>query len=223
MIRSFLFPAALLALALTPDLAPAQFRSFVRPPGVGPIVPWRPTPVFARPTRYYTAYDPLGYNYSLNRMYWSPYSYPRLYGGVYGWGATPLYVPLYAGSTLFDTYQPGYSPAGTALGGGTVVSPTAELPKPRVTTASLEIAVADPNAELWFNGVKTQQTGTKRTFTTPELAPGKVYSYEIRARWMEKGQEYDQTRTVTVQPGAQVVFAFFAGAKEQLPPPVEKN
>ena len=83
--------------------------------------------------------------------------------------------------------------------------------------------MADPNAELWFNGVKTQQTGTKRTFTTPELAPGKVYSYEIRARWMEKGQEYDQTRTVTVQPGAQVVFAFFAGAKEQLPPPVEKN
>ena len=50
MIRSPLYLLALVALTLTPGLAPAQFRSFVRPPGVGPIVPWRPRSMWSRRT-----------------------------------------------------------------------------------------------------------------------------------------------------------------------------
>jgi uncharacterized protein (TIGR03000 family) len=92
---------------------------------------------------------------------------------------------------------------------------------PRVLSAALDIYVPNKDAELWFNGVKTQQAGQKRSFVTPELQPGKVYNYDIRAKWMEDGQEYDQTRNVSVRSGAQVVFAFFAAKKEQLPPPTE--
>ena len=224
MIGSRLFLSALAACLLTPVLAQAQFRSFVRSPGVGPIVPWRPTPVFPRPQAYYSNYDPFGYNYTLNRMNWSPYTYPRLYnGGIYAWTYPSAYVPLTASPALTaSVYQRDYLPD-TGVGTSPLLPGTADMPKPRPATASLEVMVPSADTELYFNGIKTQQTGLKRSFTTPELEPGKAYSYEVRARWMENGKEMEQTRTVVVQAGNQSIVAIFPGGKEGLPPPSEKD
>jgi uncharacterized protein (TIGR03000 family) len=43
------------------------------------------------------------------------------------------------------------------------------------------------DAEVWFNGVPTKQTGTRREFVTPPLDPGGDYSYRLRVRWNEGG------------------------------------
>jgi uncharacterized protein (TIGR03000 family) len=59
----------------------------------------------------------------------------------------------------------------------------------------------DPNAQVWFEGSKTQQTGTTREFESPQLTPGHSYVYHIRGRWMENGQTHDETRNVTVTSG----------------------
>jgi uncharacterized protein len=63
------------------------------------------------------------------------------------------------------------------------------------------------DAEVWFDGVKTKQTGTSRTFVSAPLAPGK-YSYEVRVLWTKDGRAFSQTQQVDVQPGANVELTF---------------
>jgi uncharacterized protein (TIGR03000 family) len=162
---------------------------------------------------------PYGFGYGLG--YGLGYGGFGGYGGYGGYGYdVPIYVPYFSSSYIAPVPASGYGPDF----GGNIPVPGPQLPQGsdgRITTASVEVYLPNKDAELWFNGVKTQQTGQKREFITPELQPGKSYTYEVRARWMEDGKQYDQTRTVTVRSGAQVVFAFYADKKEQLPVPVE--
>jgi uncharacterized protein (TIGR03000 family) len=64
------------------------------------------------------------------------------------------------------------------------------------------------NAEIWFEGVKTSQTGDFRVFESPELKPGVDYNYEVRARWVENGQTVEKTRNLTVRAGDQIAVNF---------------
>jgi uncharacterized protein (TIGR03000 family) len=57
------------------------------------------------------------------------------------------------------------------------------------------------SAEVWFDGSKTSQTGRLRSFVSPPLQPGRNYSYEIRARWMEAGRPVEETRKINVRAG----------------------
>jgi uncharacterized protein (TIGR03000 family) len=57
------------------------------------------------------------------------------------------------------------------------------------------------SAEVWLEGSKTAQGGSFRSFISPALEPGRDYSYEIRARWMQDGRAIEQTRTVTIRAG----------------------
>ena len=41
--------------------------------------------------------------------------------------------------------------------------------------------------------------GADRSFASPALTPGKTYTYEVKARWMEDGQPVEQTRRVKVE------------------------
>jgi uncharacterized protein (TIGR03000 family) len=68
--------------------------------------------------------------------------------------------------------------------------------------------VAPADAEIFFDGAPTSLRGTERLFVSPELEPGKAYSYEVLARWKEKGQTVERTRTVAVSSGARVRVSF---------------
>jgi uncharacterized protein (TIGR03000 family) len=71
------------------------------------------------------------------------------------------------------------------------------------------IAVRVPaNAEIWFDGNKTSQTGQVRLFNTPPLEPGHEYSYEVRALWNDSGHDVDRTRKVTVHSGDRIGLNF---------------
>jgi uncharacterized protein (TIGR03000 family) len=63
-------------------------------------------------------------------------------------------------------------------------------------------------AEIWFEGSKTGQTGTTRTFVSPPLEPGRGFTYEVRARWTDNGKEVDRTRQVHVRAGEKVDVDF---------------
>jgi uncharacterized protein (TIGR03000 family) len=54
-------------------------------------------------------------------------------------------------------------------------------------------------AELWFDGVRTRQLGEQRRFVSPPLAPGRDYTYEVRARWNEDGRAVDRVQRVHVR------------------------
>jgi uncharacterized protein (TIGR03000 family) len=79
--------------------------------------------------------------------------------------------------------------------------------------------VPTDDAELWFNGFKTQTKGQKREFLTPELLPGQTFTYELKLRWTVDGKDLERTRNVRVQSGVQSVVNFLVDDREQLPAP----
>jgi uncharacterized protein (TIGR03000 family) len=62
--------------------------------------------------------------------------------------------------------------------------------------------VVPANATIWVEGVKTDQTGTQREFVSPELTPGKRFTYTVRVRSRaDDGKVVDETRKVYVRAG----------------------
>jgi len=73
----------------------------------------------------------------------------------------------------------------------------------------MQVIVPSTDAEVWFQGVKTSQTGTVREFVSPSLTPGNNYSYEVRARWtLPSGKVVNQSRTVRVRAGTRATIDF---------------
>lgn len=64
------------------------------------------------------------------------------------------------------------------------------------------------DAEVWIDGIKTNQTGPYRTYHTPALPAGKVLHYEVKARWVQAGQLVEQTRSVFVPTGGEAQVNF---------------
>jgi uncharacterized protein (TIGR03000 family) len=64
------------------------------------------------------------------------------------------------------------------------------------------------DAELWFEGQRTSQTGSDRVFHTPPLEKGRGYHYDVRARWTEDGKTIEQSQSVPVSAGARARVVF---------------
>jgi uncharacterized protein (TIGR03000 family) len=82
-----------------------------------------------------------------------------------------------------------------------------EAATPDVNSATMNVRVP-ADAEIWFEGSKTGQSGTTRTFVSPPLESGRGFTYEVRAHWTENGKEVDQTRQVHVRAGEKVDVDF---------------
>jgi uncharacterized protein (TIGR03000 family) len=85
-----------------------------------------------------------------------------------------------------------------------VVAPANELalrPVPAVEAPALVHVTVPAGAEVWFESDKTAQTGPHRSFQSPPLAPGKSYSYTVRARWPEGTGTREQIQMVEVRAG----------------------
>jgi uncharacterized protein (TIGR03000 family) len=163
------------------------------------------------------------------RGYWGGYrhyggwGYPGVGFGVglgYGWGypyygyyydgCVPIYVdPGYYGPGFVGYPAPVYQPTGSAavsapapVGQGT--SPgSGPAPPVRLTDTNVLFSVRVPSdAIVWFNGFKTDQTGPRREFASAGLAPGRTYTFDIRARWTgQDGKIVDVDRRISVQGG----------------------
>lgn len=147
----------------------------------------------------------LGLGYGLGGV---PYYGGRYYGGNYGYGYSPEYYD--SGSYVYpDTQyvvpQTSYYPADTYTQGA------AQQQQSDPNAAGIVVRVPDPNAEVWFDTYKTQQRGTVRQFSTESLDPNQNYTYHLRARWMQNGQQMEQTRDVSVRPGQNVTVDFTSG------------
>lgn len=55
------------------------------------------------------------------------------------------------------------------------------------------------DAQVWFDGKATKQTGTVRQYDSPELTPGKKYHYEVRVRWMKDGKPVEEKRRIEIE------------------------
>jgi uncharacterized protein (TIGR03000 family) len=85
---------------------------------------------------------------------------------------------------------------------------TAVLPAVEGNNAVVHVCVPLALAEVIFDGHKTSSTGMHRVFTTPELTPGKTYTYTVTVNWSEAGLPRSETRSVQVQAGQSVTVDF---------------
>ena len=132
-----------------------------------------------------------------NRPYYNRYYGDRIYSRGYYRGG--VYVP-YTGNDV--TVERAYvSPDYT----GTANTEDAALVN---STAMLGILMPTADAELWFEGVKSDDKGLEREFRTPKIEPNKDYSYDLKARWMENGKEMERVRHVTFRAGEAVMVDF---------------
>lgn len=144
--------------------------------------------------------------------YTSYYSFPNSYRGYNYTYPSTNYQPGSTGgmtytypSSNYQVYYPPTTPTGSPAGGTTAT-------READNAAHVEVRVP-ANADIWFDGTKTTQTGTVRHFVSPPLDAGRAYSYEIRGRWMENGREVNQSRTITVRPGSQQTVDFVSGSR----------
>ena len=132
--------------------------------------------------------------------------YPAGYGGYSGGYYPGYYSDLHAESTYPSPYTPTtttpYVPPSVISSGFRSMLPemrTLEAVDPSRTDGGALIDVRVPSeAQVWFDGDKTAQTGDERQFKSAPLPVGRLYHYEVRARWTEGGQVKDETRKVPV-------------------------
>lgn len=151
---------------------------------------------------YYPSYSHYGLGY-----------YPGYYSSYYG-SYYPGYAPghyLYAPSYYSDSATPGsyqafYPPTGN------IASPATPTGVDRVVHFDIRVPA---DADIWFDGEKTTQTGSSREFVSPPLVPDHRYTYEIRARWKEGGRDVTQTRRLAVHAGERMSITFPEKAPEK--------
>lgn len=141
------------------------------------------------------------------------YGYP--YYGSYGY-SYPSYTP-YPDVGSSPTYDPGYSGyegdvTPSYPDGYQAYYPPDAAPAQPDNTAHVIVSLPS-DAELLFDGTKTTSAGSVREYQSPPLTPGRRYTYELRARWSENGQEVTQTQQVGVTAGAHVNVSFPVPAK----------
>jgi uncharacterized protein (TIGR03000 family) len=141
------------------------------------------------------------------------FAVPALAGSMFLLSAVPLSyaqdsgngrgrsVPAFGNRGLATSYESYYSPvAGTGS----------------QADQAVHIAIRVPgNAEVWFDGAKTRQTGESREFVSPPLASSRTYTYQIRTQWTEEGKTVDRTHRITVQAGDRIGLDLTNGSRTQ--------
>jgi uncharacterized protein (TIGR03000 family) len=121
--------------------------------------------------------------------------------------------PFARGALAYD-FQPLFTPELAAP----VISPEPTLAAPAPPApAQVDVRLPFAEAEVWFDGQKTTQTGDVRYFESPPLDPNGQYVYEVRAAWTADGEEVMKTRRIRVRAGDHVIVDFTA------PPPKERG
>jgi uncharacterized protein (TIGR03000 family) len=146
----------------------------------------------------YNTYYPSNWNYSWN--------YPS--GTYYGGTTSGNYygtAPTYDTSGLNAAYDNGIN----MQRGYTSFYSNDQRQRERIPeTAALINMRLHPDAKVWFFGDETKSQGSMRQYVTPSLDTGKVFFYEIRARWNENGRDVDRTHRVLVHAGDQINVDF---------------
>jgi uncharacterized protein (TIGR03000 family) len=131
----------------------------------------------------------------------------------------------YGGFAGFPVYSYGY-PFGLnyGLNYGYDVPPlppgplTVDLPpsRPEVVlanefpaTLTLQVPAA---AEVWLAGKKvSSEKAAEQVLTSPFLKAGEKYTFDVKARWTQKGKTFEAKRSVTVNPGDRSRLSVISG------------
>jgi uncharacterized protein (TIGR03000 family) len=79
----------------------------------------------------------------------------------------------------------------------------------RSAKAHIWIHMVPADAEVFFDGDPTTQTGPSRHYTTPALEVGKMYSYKVLVRWQKEGKTLERSCIVSMSGSDHVNVNFF--------------
>src|SRR5207253_1314081 len=68
--------------------------------------------------------------------------------------------------------------------------------------------IVPANAQIAFDGYKTEQTGEVRLFESPPLPGGQKFKYTVKASWKAAGKDVVQQRELLVQAGVETSVDF---------------
>lgn len=143
---------------------------------------------------HYYGYYPYGY---------SSYSYPSVYS--YYPSAYSYYPSMNLG---YYSANPGYGYADPVY-----------APPLANNVAQVEVTLPDASAQVWVEGVEMTNRGRTRLLESPELVPGKSYTYTIRAAWKNGDEVVGDERKVVVTTGKVVKLDFTRPVPEKMPAP----
>lgn len=154
-------------------------------------------------------YPYTGYPYPLSSFsaaapYWG--TVPSYYGGAplpyqeYGVSLKPVGSYLSSSPMFFPGYLGTSSSTISVLRDPGIHWPSSKAEARRDTRAHIWLRVPD-DAEVWFGGAKTKQSGTLRHFFSPPLDAGSNYSYQVQVRWKKDGKLVERKRKIDVRAG----------------------
>jgi uncharacterized protein (TIGR03000 family) len=128
------------------------------------------------------------------------YGYGDYGYGDYGYGGYGSYAPDYSSygySYPYTSPTDGVSPAGYAA----PADLSAGVPQqPPVDNAIHLKLIVPADAEVFFDGAKTSQTGTVREYVSPAMPPGQTYTYHITVRYRgANGKLVEDPRDIRVR------------------------
>src|SRR5205823_10705517 len=105
-------------------------------------------------------------------------NYPGVYGAyTYGIAPSAFNIAPSITHTLYPPAQPEVA-----------MRTLTQARVPGEESASIDVLLPT-DADLWFEGVKTVQTGSARHFISPPLVPGRNFAYQVHAAWIENRSE----------------------------------
>jgi uncharacterized protein (TIGR03000 family) len=155
------------------------------------------------------------------------YAGNRGWGWGYPYGAVAFGIGLgigygYGNAYYYDVYQPTYVNVVPYEGdNATYAAPTnapAARPTPAEDRAYVTIQLPVNRAEVWIEGEKSVQDKASQEYVSPQLTPGKQYYYQVSARWVANGKQYEAKRSFPILPGKPVLVDFTEPAE----PPSDK-
>ncbi len=139
------------------------------------------------------------------------------HGYYYPLGYSSNYASVYSGQYYVNpSYSYYQGPGHSAAMGQRLVAAAPAIP------AVVEVTLPDADARVWVEGVEMNNRGRTRLLESPELEPGKEYTYTIRASWNQGDRVVGDERRVKVITGQSVALDFTCPAaqeRERIPAP----
>jgi len=140
--------------------------------------------------------------------YRSYYSSPGYYSSPRYYSSSPGYY-YSTPSTYYSSPGTYYSSPSVTYSQPSIVqgdTEESEFVGPR--GSQVEVILPDPQAQVWFDGVKSSSTGQVRHYGFPEDAQGKMNTHKFTATFLRDGEQVTETREVRVEGGKTAVVDF---------------
>ncbi|OWK34569.1 TIGR03000 domain-containing protein [Fimbriiglobus ruber] len=171
-------------------------------------------------------YGGYGYGYGGYGGYGFPYynygTYNSPPGGNPSYAAASFYPPQGGPGPVPPQGGPQAPPPSNMAMSTLTGAPPTPLYKPSDTDVTLVVRTP-ADAVVWINGARTTQTGPKREFVSTGPAPGRSYTFAVRAQWTgADGKRVDLLGHVPIQAGEKRLVDFTTypqGKNETAPAP----